>query len=237
MRLDGRVLQGPVQTMPSLPNGSALWQSYSGIAESEDIPFDRPDTAEGRSLRSFEFGASHQVYTTNTSVINALRFGSSNFTIRFWLKYSKSPAGTYHRLLSFNGLEQVQASEWNILSTDGSNLLFSFLQTSGVAVDIAFGSTADAVGKWALYEVNRRGEMFYFYCNGQLIRTDVNSSPVKAQPDRGFYLGSFWRSAIGSPGVQQHQVPAGTKMTQVEVYKGVSRWNSGHLLLKYPWGS
>lgn len=235
LHLDGTVPSGlPHNTIAALPSDATIWTGAANITASTDKPYTSNPYGLLSDLRSISFnGSSNNLYSTNASLIDALKFGSSNFTIRAWLKPTGSPASA--RLLEFNGGSGIAWSDWLIwCNSAGTKFLFQ-ATTSGAGFEVGGGGASDewgtiVSGVWTFVEVCRIGNFWYCFQDGVLLKT-FNVSGTIPNRNIGFTMGQLFNTTFGTGTITNRY---NGLMTGVEVYNGFGMWSATHAVPSAP---
>ena len=149
-------------------------------------------------------------------------FGSNDFTIDLWFKFTSVPgAGSYQCLLSNNTSDHTtDAFQWTI-NPNGTSMGFG-----GSGVQIA-GTTAFVTGTWYHLAVSKVGGTGHLFCGGVLLGSG-SLDPYTYQ--NALTVGK--RAAYGD-------LPCDGCMAELRISKGIGRYTTTFTpptkVYKYPW--
>lgn len=155
-------LDGDLQDKGSLQNTVA----NGGVSFTTDSKFG------GKAVNGF--AASKGLKVANN---NAFNFGSGNFTIEFWVKFTSVSAG-YQTLIDRRGT--TDGTGWLILVEQGNYLAFLASSGSSWSVNLNFGDIADYLNKWVHIAVVRNGNTVTAYVNGIVKATTTTSISINS---------------------------------------------------------
>src|SRR5262249_572274 len=107
----------------------------------------------------------------------AFDFGSNDFTIQVWAKFNSAPDDNAieNLLEKFSG---EGGPGWTLLGLDGALQFYA-----APTVVLNTGPVTIAAGVWQEFVVERSGDTFNLYWDGNLVASSTSSDPLTASPN------------------------------------------------------
>lgn len=222
LKLNGRLTGAyPQLVQPTTPPPASVWNSAAGLTESTDVS-PLIQTSGARSL--YSDGTSNALWSTNAALLNNLKFGSGDFTIRIVLR--PEDTGSSFRILEINGGNRIAWSDCLLWHSPGASPgKFLFQSTlSGTAADVSVPFGTLRYGIHTLLEIVRKGNTWYFFQDGKLEASVVKAGSIPVR-NIGLAISMMFSDTFGTGTVSNRMKGY---ISGLEIYKGLGMFTQDH---------
>jgi hypothetical protein len=175
------------QTLPNYvpTNGLVAWWPFNGNANDESGNGNN-GTVNGASLTSDRFGSQNSSYSYSSNILSFINFGNNigNFSSDFCINLWYTETGSTGYLLNKRN-DEICSQSWWVFNPQG----FEICLGNGSSYDAVYHNMNFQQNSWHQLLVNRIGNYFYLYVDGNLASTRYTSDYYVFNNQSSIYSG------------------------------------------------